>query len=96
MNEMEERRRTHDEQNKLLDQLHNSVLNTRQFALTIGDEIGEQDKMLNRLHAGVTEATDESQRQQRSVVQLLKDTKDSGFYCCVAILVLIIVVLVIV
>jgi member of the syntaxin family of t-SNAREs len=94
--ELEERKKVFEDQNKLLDQLHNSVLNTRQFALTIGDELGEQDKMLNQLHSGVDEATEESRRQQRSVVQLLKDTKDSGFYCCVAVLVVVIIVLVVI
>lgn len=91
--EMEERKKVVDDQNKLLDQLHNSVLNTRQYALKIGDELTEHDKMLDALHRGVEDASGETQRQQKSVVQLLKDSKNGGFYSIVAILVVVIVVL---
>lgn len=96
MTELEERKKVIEDQNKLLDELHNSVLNTRQFAIQIGDELSEHDKMLSRLHQGVEDASMESNRQQKSVVQLLKDTKDGGFYGCVAVLVLVIIVLLVV
>ncbi len=77
----------------MLDQLHASVQGTRDFALRIGTELSEQDKMLDSLHSGVALATDESKRQSSSVVQILKDSKNGGFYVTVAVLVLIIIVL---
>ena len=90
---LEERRQAVHEQNKLLDELHNSVLNTRNYALRIGDELTEQDRMLTDLGHGVDRANDETQRQQRSIGNLLRDTKNGGFYTTVLILVGIIVVL---
>jgi t-SNARE syntaxin family protein len=90
---LEQRQRETQEQNRMLDQLHASVQNTRDYALRIGGELSEQDKMLDALSTGVASATDESKRQSSSVVQLLKDSKSGGFYITVGILVLIIVVL---
>lgn len=90
---LEQRQRELQEQNKMLDQLHASVLNTKHHAVKIGEELTEHEKMLGKLQNGVEGATDESRRQSNSVVQLLKDTKHKGFYFLVVGLLLIIIVL---
>lgn len=83
----------HQQQNELLDQLHNSVMNTRHYAIQIGNEIGEQDEMLDQLHSNVGRTTDESRRQNQNVIQLLKESKNRGFYTTVIVLVVIIIFL---
>ncbi|RNC37114.1 member of the syntaxin family of t-SNARE, partial [Trypanosoma cruzi] len=77
------------EQNKLLDQLHSSVMNTRHYAVSIGDDLREQDGMLDGLHSGVTLAADESRRQNSNVMRLLKESEGKGF--CVAVIVLVLI-----
>lgn len=83
----------HQEQNALLDQLHNSVLNTRQYAIQIGGEIGEQDEMLDQLHGNVARTTDESRRQNHNIIQLLRESKSRGFYSVIIVLVVIVILL---
>lgn len=86
----------YQQQNELLDQLHESVMNTRHYAINIGSEIGEQDAMLDQLHTNVGRTTDESRRQNQNVVQLLKESKNRGFYTAVIVLVVIILFLLLV
>lgn len=70
-------------QNALLDQLHNSVLTTRNYAVRIGTDIQEQDDMLDDLHNNVIQTADENRRQNRNLIQLLKESKNRGFYIAV-------------
>ncbi|ESL10095.1 hypothetical protein TRSC58_02176 [Trypanosoma rangeli SC58] len=79
------------EQNKLLDELHSSVMNTRHYAVSIGDDLREQDGMLDGLHSGVSHAADESRRQNSNVTRLLWESEDKGF--CVAVTVLLLILL---
>ncbi|KEG08803.1 member of the syntaxin family of t-SNARE [Trypanosoma grayi] len=81
------------EQNKLLDQLHNSVMNTRHYAVSIGDDLREQDGMLDDLHTGVALAADESRRQNSNVIRLLKESENRGFCTAVVVLVAIMILL---
>ncbi|CAD2220940.1 hypothetical protein, conserved [Angomonas deanei] len=81
------------EQNNLLDQLHNSVANTRSHAVTIGGELQQQDDMLDQLHSGIDRTTNSSRQQNRNVIQLLKESESRGFYSLVIVLVIILVFL---
>ncbi|EPY26791.1 member of the syntaxin family of t-SNARE [Strigomonas culicis] len=81
------------EQNVLLDQIHNSVMNTRHYAVQIGDELQQQDGMLNDLHQDIQRTTDESRRQNRNVIQLLRESESRGFYSVVIFLVVVLVIL---
>lgn len=85
---------TYHEQNELLDQLHNSVMNTRHYALQIGGELREQDGMLDELHTNVSRTANESRRQNQNVIQLLKESENRGFYSTVIALVVIIIFLI--
>ncbi|ORC89396.1 member of the syntaxin family of t-SNARE [Trypanosoma theileri] len=82
------------EQNKLLDQLHSSVMNTRHYAVSIGNDLREQEGMLDELHSGVTLAADESRRQNSNVVRLLKESENRGFCTAVIVLVAIMILLI--
>nr|CCC51184.1 conserved hypothetical protein [Trypanosoma vivax Y486] len=82
------------EQDRLLDELHNSVMNTKQYAISIGEDLNEQDKMLDELHTGVTLAADESRRQNSNVGQLLWESENRGFWIAFIVLVAILVFLI--
>ncbi|EAN77660.1 SNARE domain containing protein, putative [Trypanosoma equiperdum] len=83
------------EQDRLLGELHNSVLNTRQYALAIGEDLEEQNTMLDDLQTDVERATDESRRQNYNVGQLLWESESRGFWTLFIVLSLILVVLLI-
>lgn len=78
---------------QLLDQLHASLMNTRHYALQIGEDLNDQDEMLDNLHNNVSRTADESRQQNQNVVQLLRESEGRGFYSVVILLVVIIVFL---
>lgn len=94
MQTAEERQAQNAHHNKMLDQLHASVMATRSHALNIKHELNEQDTMLSEVQQGVDTANFESRRQTQQILVLIQDTKHRGFYVVVLILMLIIIVLV--
>ncbi|CCW71805.1 unnamed protein product [Phytomonas sp. Hart1] len=82
-----------EEQNTLLDQLHESVMNTKHYAVEIGTTLQEHDAMLGQLHDGITNTTNTSRRQNQRVIQLLRESKNGKFYTVVLVLVVIIIFL---
>ncbi|KAH9597496.1 hypothetical protein LSM04_000011 [Trypanosoma melophagium] len=84
------------EQNKLLDQLHSSVMNTRHYAVSIGNDLREQEEMLDELHTGVSLAADESRRQNSNVTRLLRESENRGFCTAVIVLVAIMILLILI
>ncbi|CCW63789.1 unnamed protein product [Phytomonas sp. EM1] len=86
----------HEEQNHLLDQLHDSVMNTKHYAVEIGTTLQEHDAILDQLHGDISNTTDVSRRQNQRVVQLLRESKNRGFYAVVLVLVVIIIFLIII
>lgn len=77
----------------MLDVLHARVMSTHHTAKQIGDELDDHHVLLDRLGTAVGHTTVELRSQQRSLGQLLKDTKHGRFYCIVAALVATIIVL---
>lgn len=82
-----------EQENAMLDQLHASVTQTQHKALKINREIKDQDPMLGQLGDNIDHSNAEVQAQQRSVMDMLKDTKERSFWGTVAVLILIIIVL---
>ena len=82
-----------DQENAMLDQLHASVKMTEHKAKNIHQQFKDQDPMLNQLGDNIDHANLEISSQQRSVMDLIQDTKERSFWGTVAILVLVIIVL---
>jgi len=92
----EMRERETAQQNKLLDQLHNTIQQTKSYAVRIGEELQEQDAMLGTLQSGVDRTTAETRRQNASILQQLHESNHKGFFLTVAILVVIVIMLLLV
>lgn len=93
MQTAEERQAQNAHHNKMLDQLHASVMATRSHALNIKQELHDQDGMLTEVQTGVETANFESRRQTTQILQLIQDTSHRGFFIVVIILVLVIILL---
>lgn len=89
----ERRREEKAEQDRLLDQLHASVLGMRDNAKAIGGELHLHDGVLNRLGTSLERTNVEAENQTRSVMAVLQQSKHRGFIGVVIVLVLIIVLL---
>ena len=88
-----QRERQREEENKILEALHHSVLRTKDHAERAGQELDDQDKMLDRLRDGVGVSHGEMAQQQRSIGYLLEHSNHKGFMAIVCILLLVIVIL---
>ena len=82
-----------DQENAMLDQLHASVKMTEHKAKNIHQQFKDQDPMLNQLGDNIDHSNLEITSQQRSVLDMIQDTKERSFWGTVAILVLVIIVL---
>lgn len=93
MSEQNYLRPAQHEHNNLLDELHDSILNTQHYAISIGSHLQDQEQMIDTLHGGVTQTAEETQRRNRDVSRLLVQSQNRGFYVAVIVLVVIILFL---
>lgn len=82
-----------EQENAMLDQLHASVKLTEHKAKNIHQQLKDQDPMLGQLGDNIDHANLEISSQQRSVMDLITDTKERSFWGTIAVFVLVIIVL---
>jgi hypothetical protein len=82
-----------EEENRLLDVLHNSIVRSGQKADTMHRELGTHVDMMGHLGANIDAAQDEVSRQTRGVTDILKDERHKHFYMLACVMILIIVAL---
>ena len=88
-----QREKQREEENKMLDQLHGSVLRTMDNAQRVGTELEDQDRLLDRLGHGVRASSGEMRQQERSIGHLIEHSNHKGFMGIVCVLLLVIIIL---
>ena len=95
MTTLEEKRKKEKEAtDKMLDELHNNVMGTRDIALRMGTHLEEHDKMLDTLGNRVDQTRFEVDRQNKSIVQMIQASEHRGFWVAVIALLLLMIILI--
>merc|ERR1719345_73363 len=80
------------EQDQGLDLISQSIARQKEMAFKIGDEIEDQNEMLDDLNEGMDNTNRRLLRETEHVVQVTNAAKSGGYCCCIFLLIVAIIV----
>lgn len=84
------------EQDQGLDLISQSIARQKEMAFKIGDEIEDQNEMLDDLNEGMDNTNRRLLRETDHVVQVTNAAKSGGYCCCIFLLIVAIIVVAVV
>lgn len=80
------------QQDEGLEALRKSIARQKQLGMHIGDELEDQNEMLDELNEGVENTNKRLTRETQHVVRVTEKAKAGGMFCCIVLLILAIIV----